>query len=201
MSIPDYDTLKAAVADFLNRDDMTAMIANFVQFAEAGFNRNIRHWRMETVTTFTGNAQFEDLPADWIETVRVDVSGGPRLKLVSRAEMQALREHSEDTAGEPTHYALIGGQIELYPTPDGDYTLNHVYVAEIAALSDGNTTNWLLTAAPDLYVYAALLHSAPYLIEDQRLAVWGTLRDKAMLELQNAGNAAKTSGTMRVTTR
>ena len=48
MSITDYDTLKAAVADFLNRDDMTAMIANFVQFAEAGFNRNIRHWRMET---------------------------------------------------------------------------------------------------------------------------------------------------------
>jgi len=201
MSITDFDTLKAAVADFLNRDDMTAAIANFVQFAEAGFNRNIRHWQMETVTTFTANAQFEDLPADWVETVRVDVSAGPRLKLVSRAEMQAMRANSEDTTGEPTHYALIGGQIELYPTPDGDYTVNHVYMASIPALSDENTTNWLLTAAPDLYVYASLLHAAPYLIEDQRIAVWGTLRDKAMLELQTASNAAKTSVTLRVTVR
>ena len=33
-------------------------------------------------------------------------------------------------------------------------------------------TNWLLVRHPDIYFYGALLHSAPYFDDDQRIATW-----------------------------
>jgi hypothetical protein len=36
-----------------------------------------------------------------------------------------------------------------------------------------NSSNWLLALAPDLYLYGALLESAPYINEDARIQTWG----------------------------
>ena len=47
MAITTYDELKTSVADFLNRDDLTSVIPDFITMAEADLNRNVRHWRME----------------------------------------------------------------------------------------------------------------------------------------------------------
>ena len=33
-------------------------------------------------------------------------------------------------------------------------------------------SNWLLACAPDAYLYGALLESAPYIKDDERIAVW-----------------------------
>ena len=47
-----------------------------------------------------------------------------------------------------------------------------VYRANIPPLAS-NGANWLLTLAPDLYLYGALLESAPYIKEDGRIQTWG----------------------------
>jgi hypothetical protein len=39
-AIPDLDTLKTAVADWLDRDDLETKIPMFIQLAEAQFNGN-----------------------------------------------------------------------------------------------------------------------------------------------------------------
>ncbi|HUU42163.1 MAG TPA: hypothetical protein VMX57_00200 [Planctomycetota bacterium] len=49
--------------------------------------------------------------------------------------------------------------------PDGATTA-------VTALSDANTTNWLLTLAPDIYLYATLVEAGPYLVEDTRVPAW-----------------------------
>lgn len=195
MTVTTYAELQSAIADTLNRTDLTAPIQDWIQFAEARFNRELRHWRMETNTTFTADARYEDLPADWLETIRMDVSGGDRLTMLSHAEMSAQRAAAENQAGEPSYYAIIGGQVELYPTPNDTYTVNHAYFGTITALSDSNTANWLLSYAPDLYMYGALLHSAPYLVEDRRIATWTALHDSALRRLQLESRKARHSGT------
>ena len=43
-----------------------------------------------------------------------------------------------------------------------------LYIAQIEALSAGNTSNWLLSSHSGAYLYAALLHAAPYLQDDPR---------------------------------
>ena len=42
-----YTGLKAEIAEFLNRDDLTSIIPTFISLAEAEFQRVIRHWKME----------------------------------------------------------------------------------------------------------------------------------------------------------
>jgi len=72
----------------------------------------------------------------------------------------------------------------LAPTPDGSYTAQFWYKAGIAVLSDTNTTNWLLTNYPNLYLYAALLESAPYLRDDERILLWQGMYDDGVNRLR-----------------
>ena len=41
-----YSELKSAIADFLNRQDLTSVIPTFIKFTEADINRKLRHRRM-----------------------------------------------------------------------------------------------------------------------------------------------------------
>ena len=43
MALSTYDELKASIADFLNRDDLTSVIPDFIKLAETGMNREVRH--------------------------------------------------------------------------------------------------------------------------------------------------------------
>ena len=80
------------------------------------------------------------------------------------------------------------------PTPDGAYSAILMYYAKIPTLSDSNETNWLLTHHPDIYLYGALLHSAPYLKEDERAQTWAALYTAAVMRVNNASSKSTTSG-------
>lgn len=194
MTITSYATLQTQVADFLNRSDLTSQIPTFIQLAEASMNRKLRHWRMETRSRADVSTQYADLPSDWLETVRYNIVGDRRMSLISHAELMDRREATENTAGKPRFYAHVAGDLELYPTPDATYSTELLYYAKIPALSDDNTSNWLLTNAPDAYLYGALTHSAPYLQEDSRIQVWGGLYADVMSSLTTESAAAKHSG-------
>ena len=51
MAIGTYDELKTAVANWLDRDDLTDRIPEFISLAEARFNRVLRLRSMETKQT------------------------------------------------------------------------------------------------------------------------------------------------------
>ena len=196
MTITNYATLKTAVADWLNRDDLTSVIPSFIALAEADINRALRDYRMEKRSTALVDTQYSALPADWMETIRIQISGDPsRIELVSDAAISDMRYSRSDRAGKPTHYAHTAGGLELFPTPDDEYTIEIVYYGRVPALSDDATTNWLLTAAPDVYLYGALTQSAPYLKDDQRAGVWGALYQNAIASLNSASEQTRHSGT------
>jgi hypothetical protein len=52
-----------------------------------------------------------------------------------------------------------------------------------------------MSTAPDVYLYGSLLHSAPYLAEDARVAVWAQLYSAAVKRLNEESDSAKYSGT------
>tara|TARA_R100001086_G_C11780231_1_gene243413 strand:- start:99 stop:749 length:651 start_codon:yes stop_codon:yes gene_type:complete len=204
MAITTYSELKSTVADMLNRSDLTAIVPTFIALAEAGFTRDpdatpipgIRHWRMQNRATATLSDQYLALPTDWLETVRLHLQGNGTNVLVYADidTMAQLREDGEDTAGEPQYYNHSEGAIEVYPTPDQDYTAELMYLQRIPALSDSNTSNWLLEYHPDVYLYGALIHSAPYLKDDARIPVWADLYRAAAGALNAQSKRAKTSG-------
>lgn len=192
MSITTYAELKSAVADFLNRDDLTSVIPTFISTAEAQMQREVRHYKMMQRSTADIDSRYSALPGNWLETIRFHVTGDRsyRIENTSMDDILQLRM-ANPTAGRPTHYSHIGDTLEVYPTPDQAYTSELLYYEKIPALSDSNTTNWLLQDAPDAYLYGALLHSAPYLQEDGRMQVWGTIYIEAIKSLNSQSEKAR----------
>ena len=68
MALSNYTGLKASIADFLNRDDLTAVIPDFITLAEAQINRDVRHFKMEARSSGqqSANDEYMQTPADWI---------------------------------------------------------------------------------------------------------------------------------------
>lgn len=196
MSITTYAELKAAIADFLNRDDLDAAIDTFIDLAEADMNRAIRHWRMEGRSTAEIDTQYSALPADFMEAIRFYITSGftHPLEPISQAELLSRKREDLNTSGEPRFYAITGGEIEVYPAPDGTYEAELYYYKRIDALSDSTTTNWLLTYYPDAYLYGALVHSAPYLKDDARIQVWVGLFQNAIASINAESDKTKFGG-------
>jgi len=195
--ITDYTSLQAAVTEYLARDQDTtliARIATFIQLAEAKLNRQLFVRQMEqrsiaVVDTASSEPEFISLPADFQSMRRVrlsSVTGKPCLEFKSGTQMDEYRFGRSDVAGQPRYFTVFGDEIELAPTPDAAYTIEMVYRQNIPALAS-NSNNWLLTLAPDLYLYGALLESAPYIKEDGRIQTWGLGFTAALNDLNNLG--------------
>ena len=135
MPITNYTELQSAVADFLNRDDLTATIPTFIDMAEASLNRDLRHWRNENRAIAPVNSRYSALPSDFVEPIRMELADDKtRVTLMSHYEMQQQREVTNDKVGKPINYNITQGEIELFPTPDGTYTLEMYYYGKIPEL-------------------------------------------------------------------
>jgi len=195
MPITTYSELKTSVADFLNRDDLTSVIPNFIALAEAQMEREVRHYKMEKRSTAEIDTRFSELPNDLLEPIRFHLEEqSTRMELISLSEMLDWREDSKDAVGRPSYYALTGNALEVFPTPDGTYNGELLYYSQIDKLSDSNTSNWILASHPDAYLYGALLQSAPYLKDDARMQVWSMLYAGAISSINTQSKRAKSGG-------
>jgi hypothetical protein len=196
VSITTYSELQTAIADFLDRDDLASVVPTFIRLAESRLNRDLRTWKQEVRSVATLDEQYSGLPPDFAQPIRLQITDGPTSEVepISTALLLELRSERNDRPGRPTHYAITAQGIELYPTPDQAYTASLVYYAKIPALSGTTTSNWLLTDAPDVYLYGALVHSAPYLQDDPRIAVWEGLHASGVTALNDQSVQAKYGG-------
>jgi hypothetical protein len=203
MSITNFGTLKTAIADTLNRQDLTSVIPTFVSLAQAQFNRKIRSHRQITRGSLTIDAQFEALPADWLETIRITMDANPIrvLTQISMDDLTRYRTAIDNTTDAPVYFAHNGTDIELFPTPSTSFTGEITYYAKITALSADADTNWLLTNNPDVYLYGSLVHTAPYLKDDARIALWAGLLAQAMDEIEDETAAARFGSPLRMRMR
>ena len=199
MPITTYAELKTNIADFLNRDDLTSVSSTFVSLAEADLNRQIRHFRQEKRSTASIDTQYSAIPADMLEVIRFYITSGDTrpLELISQAEMLDRKFRNLNTSGQPAYYAVTAGELEVYPVPDGTYTSELYYFGKTPALSDSNTSNWILEHYPDAYLYGSLIHSAPYLKDDARIQVWAALYQSAIDSINQASEKAKFGGSGR----
>lgn len=183
-TITNYSTLKSTIADYLNRADLTSQIETFIQFAEADLNSRLRCREQIVRAEATSSAEFVQLPADWLEAINLHIIDGQQpLRYMTLDQADIINSAEVYTA--PHFYSLMNGAIEIIPPPAEDIDIEMIYYAKIPALSDQNTTNWLLTKAPDVYLYGALTHAAPFLMDDQRIPVFAQIyltRTQALID-------------------
>lgn len=195
--ITDATSLTTAISEYLAREEDATLIAripSFVQLTEAKLNRELMVRQMEVRSIAIPNLasdepEFISLPTDFQSMRRIRLSsaeGKPYLSYRSPTQIDEARMASANVSGRPSEFTIFGNEIELRPTPDTAVTIEMVYRRLIPSLN-ANSTNWLLDLAPDIYLYGALLESAPYIKEDGRIQTWGAGFSSALDGLNRLG--------------
>lgn len=206
MSITTYSELKAAVADWLARDDLTAQIPDFIVGAESWFNHGLRHpayplptlrtRQMEVAATATITAAATPLPTDYLEMILLRLNTDPYSPLGYVTPENLVGLYGSQAARKPKVFTIIGDELRFALPPDSSYTAEMWYYGAIPALSDSNTSNWLLAAHPLLYVHAALMSAAMFARDMTGLVPnLHTLASAEMMALNDSSRAGKRGGT------
>lgn len=195
MAITNYSTLNSAVSDWLNRTDLTAVIPTFISLAEVQMERVLRVRQMVKRATADLDSQFSTVPSDFLAPWRYKlISTNPvtTLEFMTVDFMDDL-DAERSAPGRPRYFSIVGNQIRVSPLPASTFTGELTYYSKIDKLSESNATNWLLSSAPDVYLYGALLQAAPYLKDDAQAQTWQALYSAGVSALTAADETNQTS--------
>jgi hypothetical protein len=177
MALSTYTALKAAVADWLHRANLTAQVADFITLAESEINTEMRMRLMETdsTLTLTSGASTVALPARYSEPLFLElvISGQENTRLTYLTPDQMP---TQTGTGEPRYWTINGANIEFPYDADQAYTLRFHHLADFDLAT--TETNSLLTKYPGIYLYGALLQAAPYMVNDARIPTWERMYEK-----------------------
>lgn len=115
------------------------------------------------------------LPSNFVGFRSFYLDLDPRGDLDFLTPLQLDQVWGGSSTGQPEAFSIIGDALAFGPRPDTTYYLKSVYWKKFPALSNSQTTNWLLTNAPGVYLYGSLLEAAPFIGGDQdqkRLPMW-----------------------------
>jgi hypothetical protein len=196
MAISTYNELKTAVANWLDRDDLTDRIPEFIALAEARMNRVLRLRMMEskyTASTVASQRNYA-LPTGYIQMRNFQINTSPVTPLQYVSPEIYDRLWGGSTGGTPQFYTIITNEIQLGPVPGSVLTLEMLFYKKITALSGTNTTEQMLTDNPDIYLYGALLEAEPFIMNDERVGLWAKGFQQAVADLQEQDNKDRHSG-------
>ncbi len=191
MPLEDYADLQNDIQDYLEQEEVIDKIPTFIRLAEARMNRELSVRWMHKQRTGSIDSGIVALPADFIEVVAWRLTTTSRPETAERVTAEQFFNMPTSQAGvgsgHPRYYTIIGTDSYWSPNPtgvdSGTYNYSLEYLATIENLSATNTTNWLLTLAPDCYLYGALLEAMPYVIDDERMQTWATMYERAVKSL------------------
>ena len=173
MAITDYASLKTTVADYLHRSDLSdAVISNFVQFGELRLNRKLRllEQEEEASLSLTAGTNEVTLPAGYLEVIDLYYTTDKyKLQPQTLKTINSARNYDTVTS-KPCLYAISGGKLRFESIADDTYALTFDYFKGFDIETDD--TNWLLTNAPDAYLYASLLEAKAYVKSQADVALW-----------------------------
>jgi hypothetical protein len=216
-----YGELKAAIADYLDREDMASRLPNFIRLAETKIYRQLRSRDTEFTQVWTEADTLDNpipLPQNFKE-VKTLILNGETLQHVSAS----MLDKYSDT-GTARVFALVERELILHPgfTPpyDGEITLELLYygtesitqmtpwdhptnpnsvpesqgtASTTTERGDEATTRLFLTA-PDLYLYGALVEAYMFLREPAKAAEWSPGFNEVLQRLQYESDSAELTG-------
>lgn len=167
MALATYAELLAEFEAYLERTDFSARFPTFLRLVESDVQKTLdADPAMFVRTNITATGRYTPLPADFGQMISIDL-GGNRMQSVTAVDFAAY----DVRAGTPSVFAIIGTDIALAPTST-TATIALTYKQNIPALTVSNTTNWLLTKAPEVYLYGTLMQACAYGWDDARLPLW-----------------------------
>lgn len=197
MSISNYTELQTAVENWLKNTGISSRVTEFISLAESKINRKLRGLQQQTQleSSYSGSSRTVSYPTGFLEMLDVHAKPASQsdyyYEPVQFIPADRIWEKYYSTSGWPRWYTAREN-IEFNVAPDVTYTIKYHYLKKWDIEND--STNWLLTNYPDVYLYGALAEAEPYLWNDERIAIWKSLFIEAVDEVNNLENRTRDDG-------
>jgi len=110
MAISTYTELQSAIADWLNRDDLAAVIPTFISLAEVGMERVLRTRNMLVRANAPIDTQYSAVPANFLEVRSIKITSVAPIQPMEFQTMDAMDvlDSKDQAAGKPKYYTIVG---------------------------------------------------------------------------------------------
>lgn len=190
----DLVSILSTSAGFLHRTDTADIIPLCVQMCETTINfgdgdeiDGLCTGQQETITTLTttANVQTVALPSNWLSIRKLYLTiGGVRRELIQAPTLPIRMQEASNVSSIPETYIITGSNLYLMPKPDSAYTLTLDYYIKVGPLATQGS-NWLLTAAPMVYLGGTVLHGASWFGPTFNPAPWANMFRVGMQQVSN----------------
>jgi hypothetical protein len=170
MSITTYSELKTAISSWTHRADLANYLDDIVTLGEARIMRDVRTSDMETALTGTVSSGSLALPTGYLDLKFAYVSQSTVTKLIKKSASWVYEKYPIRSGGEIPKFIAREGSNFIFGPYASDVTLGGVYYKNLGPLSSSNHV--LFTNNPDLYLFACLAETEPFLKNDPRIALW-----------------------------
>lgn len=196
--ITTYATLQAAMGSWaFDRTDLPAIpciaLAEAEMRAETGLKLRIEEVD-STLTGVVGNRKIA-LPAAFMEALELYRETGENRDPLSRVSASEIDNLS--SAGIPQYWCIDGTNVAFERPCDAAYTFTLRNAQYLPALSDSNTTNWLLTNYPNLYLAACNVQVARWIQDDTQELRWTNAYNTALNKVATSEARAKGPAPLR----
>jgi hypothetical protein len=191
MAITTYAELQTAITNWSHRADLASLLPDFIVLAEAKLNRNLRTRNMETTTTLTPTAGVCTLPTDFLEIRRVYINSSVPIEL-EYMNPETFYLNYPITAGSSKYFTIEGDSL-LLANRSNATALSLLYYKKIPDLAT-NSTNWLLTSHPDLYLAGAMAELSDFIKDRSGVELWNGKATAILESLKSSDKHGKFSG-------
>lgn len=181
MALDTYSALQSSIADWIARPDLTSVIPDFITLFETRVNRVLQVRQSITSTTLTPSSGSVSLPTDYLEWKRVTWTGSGNRNLEFVLPAYFAAQYPDSPSGSPSVFTIEGSTLKVMPS--SDTALSFLYAQKVPALSGSNTTNWLLTANPDVYLSGSLVEANAYMKKGDDAQAWNSKCENALDEM------------------
>jgi hypothetical protein len=145
--------------------------------------------------TISAQSGYATLPADYLAWRRLTWTGQTRIELgfVHPSYLQAA--YPSKPADVPRIFTIEGSTLKIMPL--NSMPLEFDYYQQIPSLA-ANSTNWLMTAHPDLYLFGSIAEAEAFGVNDERMVIWKARRDEIFEEIIRLNNQTRGPSYMRV---
>jgi hypothetical protein len=191
MALGTYAELTTAIGTWEERTFTATETDQFIRLTEAKADRKLRQdFRRRTSATInTDSTGLGTLPTGFVGMTSLvrDVLGSVPLKQVSWDAL--ITRNPYETSDDAGVYAINGTAIMVAPVTDDDFLAK--FSSVLTGLSSSATTNWLLTLAPDFYLFGCQAAASAYLKDYPTAAMLQAQADSILDELVSQGNVAE----------
>ena len=182
MALTNYGELKAAIADWLNRSDLTSQIPDFITLAEDAIfdllRAPVNEFSVTYLSTVPDIATEITLPDDYQAAKNVLYGSIPLQRMPDQRYLALMA--SAPAGGTPRYFSRLGGKLVFYPPSDSAEDVSLTYYQAQGPLATDSSNTPTLEQAPGLYLYGSLLQAQAFLIGDKRIPIWQKQYDEVL---------------------